>query len=89
MPGPLKLRYTSWQRDLHLGWLWLLAGAAAAGLVAARRPIFFGVLIALPLHFLPNILGPAWQRPCNALLLGWLVVCGILFIRQRLLRRCS
>ena len=89
MPGPLKLRYTSWQRDLHLGWLWLLAGAAAAGLVAARRPIFFGVLMALPLHFLPNILGPSWQRPCNALLLGWLVVCGILFIRQRLLRRCS
>lgn len=89
LPGPLKLRYVSWQRDLHLGWLWLLAGAAAAGLVAVRRPIFFGVLIAIPLHFLPNILGPSWQRPCNALLLGWLVVCGILFIRQRLLRRCS
>lgn len=89
LPGPLKLRYVSWQRDLHLGWLWLLAGAAAAGLLAVRRPIFFGVLIALPLHFLPNILGPSWQRPCNALMLGWLVVCGILFIRQRLLRRCS
>ena len=88
MPGPLKFHYASWQSDLRISWLWMLAGAAAAYVLARRRPIFLGVLVALPLGLLPNILGSAWQHPCNALLLGWLAACGFAFLHQRLLRRC-
>lgn len=87
LPGIITVSYTSWEREMKIAWLYILAGVFGAWLLAKKHPIFIGLLGALPLHFLPGILGAEFQRPCNGLLLGWSLACVVLLLKLKLFRR--
>jgi hypothetical protein len=61
----------------------------AAWVLAKRHPIFIGILIALMLHYTPELIGPAMQKPCNGLLFGWLVTCLLIWITRKFHHRFS
>ncbi len=86
-PSELKLHFVTWRHELQWAWVYVLLGVLLAWAVARRRPIFMGLCFGLTLHFLPQILGATLQKPCNAVLLGFLVTCGVLFIFNLLKRR--
>lgn len=88
-PAGITFRYVAWRDDLRMAWLWILAGAFVAWLLARSRPVFVGLIGGLLLHFTPQVAGEFLSRACNGLLLGWLVAilvmwaCGIALRLQK------
>lgn len=79
-PSALQFHYVSWRRELQVAWGFILAGALLMLGLGRQRPVFVAVCLALPLHFLPQILGPEWQKAFNGALLGVLVMSGLLIV---------
>ena len=89
LPSPITLNFTTWRRELQIGWLFILMGGVAAWVLAKRHPIFVGILVGLILHFTPELLGSALQKACNGLLFGWTVTCVLIWITRKFHHRFS